>query len=309
MSFKGMMMKAGIFPSPEVFSLKGGIKILDVLSLSETGYDNAIVLQHGTDTTALAYGTQTDHLVMRSLNFTVAVTGKYVLGDVIKITTSAVSTGHIYARKTLVYVGHNTGAVRCNYNEIDITGTAVLNSNIETIKAEVDIEAGAITGTGKITGVAVVMVALPAVTSIANHIYGIEVDMRNVRVDTTPGEVVGIKVTMAGGASPPGQNYLDYGLQFSNCFNTATAVINFDLTQGNTAGVLLVESGAFTITNFIEITGTVTNFAKLTAGVSGTHCFFANALAIDVATSHALQIMVGTTPHYIPVFSDLSWNG
>ena len=238
---------------------------VSVAQTDETGFDAACVFQHGTHTTALAYGTQTDHLVLKSSHITAAITGKYILGDYVGIDTSAASTGHIFARKNYITVNHSTGAVRAIYNQVDITATAVLNENVTGMKCGIDINAGTITGVGKISGITV-EIDVVAGSTVANHIYGIEVDMRDIKVDTA-GDKVGIKITEAGGS-----NYLDYGLQFSNCFNTATSVVHYDLTQGNTAAVIKCDAGAYTIASyqtFTNTTGSVTSFADFTGYGSG----------------------------------------
>lgn len=273
---------------------------ISAVQTDETGWDNAAVIKHGTYSTALAYGTQTDHLVMNSMHITAGATGKYVMGDICMIETSATSTGYFVGNYAYLVVAHTVGAAIALYAEVDVTATAALNGNVQGLYCEINVDAGTITGAGKISGITV-EVDVESGATVAQPIHGIEVDMRGIKVDVA-GETIGIKVTMADGS-----NYLDYGMQFSNCFNTATAVINFDLTQGATACVLLVESGAHTITNFISITGIVTNFADFVAGASGTHCLFANVAIPGVNTSHALQIDISGTPHYIPVYSDLSW--
>ena len=275
---------------------------VSAVQTDETGYDASCVFQHGTHTTALVYGTQTDHLVLKSTHITAATTGKYILGDFVGIDTSAASTGHIFARKNYITVNHNTGAVRAIYNQVDITATALLNENVTGMKCGIDINAGTITGTGKISGICVEVDVIAGCT-VANHIYGIEVDMRDIRVDTA-GDKVGIKVTMAGGASPPGQNYLDYGLQFSNCFDTATAVVHFDLTQGSTACGMLFESGAHTTTSIIKVNDIATYFLDLD-GCNGANATITSDSG-SAATDWKARIKVKTddgTDGWINVYS------
>lgn len=232
-------------------------------SVAALGYDDATLTQHGTNTTAVAHGTVTDHMILNSVHITAATTGKYIIGDLYYIETSAVSTGHIFAEKNYIVLNHSTGAVRGTYNQIDITATAAFNENIQAIKCGIDINAGVITGVGKICGLTVEVDVLAAVTSIANVIHGIEVDMRGI-MKSTVGETIGIKVTMAGGS-----NYLDYGMQFSNCFSNAIAIIDFDLTQDDHDCVLLVEAGTHTITSFATFTGKTTYFADFNNSTDG----------------------------------------
>jgi len=266
------------------------------------GWGSAALFKHGSYSgAAIAYGAvSADDLILQSVHISAVPVAQNVVGSVLRMDTAAAHSGYFTGILSYLTTSHNSGGAKALYGEVDITATAALAGNHQALFGEVCVTGGTITGAGKIEGLGIT-VSVTAGVTIAQTVIGAEIDMRGIKADIA-GETIGIKVTMAGGS-----NYLDYGMQFSNCFNTATAVINFDLTQGATACVMLVESGAHTITNFIEMTGTVTNFAKLTAGVSGTHCFFTNAAVCAVATSHALQIMVGTTPHYIPVFSDLSW--
>ena len=170
-----------------------------------------------------------------------------------------------------------------------------MNGNVQGLLSEMIVAASSvITGAGKISGITVEM-NVGAGATVAQPIHGIEVDMRDIRADVA-GETIGIKVTMAGGS-----NYLDYGMQFSNCFNTATAVINFDLTQGNTACVMLVEAGAHTITNLIETTGVVTNLLALPAG--GTAPVVAAATGAGVAAEGSIAITIGGVTKYLQYFA------
>ena len=57
----------------------------------------------------------------------------------------------------------------------------------------------------------------------------------------------------------------------------------------------------------IKVSATIPDLLQLTAGAAGTSCVFTNVAIPAVNTSHAIRIDIGTTPHYIPVFSDLSW--
>ena len=278
----------------------------------ETGYTKSAVFQHGSHGTAIAYGTQTDHLVLHSTHITAGATGKYVIGKHMRIDTSAASTGHFFCNKNYITIAHQAGAVRGIYNQIDITATALLNENVQCIKCGIDVTAGTITGVGKIVGLTVEVDVIAGAT-VANVIHGIEVDMRDIDVDVA-GETIGIKVTMAGGS-----NYLDYGMQFSNCFDTATAVLDFDLTQGNIACGILMDSGAYTITTGVSFTGIYTTAISITgtcttallipddsllswgasadvsASWTGQELLFEDTRTIDVSDGYNRTIHVGNT--------------
>ena len=296
---------------------------ITVAQTDETGWDGACVFKHGTYSTALAYGTQTNHLVLHSTHITAGATGKYVIGKFLGIDSSAVSTGYFIGNYNYLTVNHNVGAAMAMYAEVDVTTTAALAGNVSGLYTEMICAAGAVTGAGKINGVLVEMKVTAGVT-IAQELHGIEVDMRGIKADIA-GRTVGIKVTQAGGS-----NYLDYGMQFSNCFDTATAVLDFDLTQSNTAIGILMDSGAFTITTGINLTGTVTIAISLASAgtnaiqILGTHTYLfdlpatgtgfvvANALVpsaapdgTTVGADACLTVDVNGTPYYIALYDTL----
>ena len=236
---------------------------ISVVQTASGGWDETVLLKHGTYSTALAYGTLTDHTVMKSTSITAAVTGKYLMMDLNFVTTSADSTGYLIGGYDYISTAYDVGAAMARYVEVDVSGTTALNGNVSGLYCEMIVAASSvITGAGKIAGALIEMNVVAGAT-IAQAVHGIEVDMRDIRVDVA-GETIGIKVTQAGGS-----NYLDYGMQFSNCFHNATAIINFDLTQGNTACVLLVEAGSHTITSFATFTGACTYFANFDNSTDG----------------------------------------
>ena len=253
----------------------------------ETGWDGAAVMKHGTYSTGIAYGTQTNHLVLKSTHITAGATGKYVIADINVIDTTALSTGYFIGGYNYITVNHTVGAAMAMYAEVDVTATAALNGNVSGYYSEMIVNAGTITGAGKINGLLVEMKVTAGVT-IAQELHGIEVDMRGIKADIA-GRTVGIKVTHAGGS-----NYLDYGMQFSNCFDTATAVLDFDLTQGNTACGILMDSGAYTITTGVSFTGIYTTGISMT-GTYGT--------GITLGTTGSHMILTADTNHAIDVFS------
>ncbi len=94
------------------------------------------------------------------------------------------------------------------------------------------------------------------------------------------------------------QGYTDYGLDI------------LCQTTNNVAGIRILTTDSAVLDVGIEFShasGHITNAMEFTAGTSGLDCLFANAAITAVNTSHALQIDIEGTPHYIPVFSDLSW--
>ena len=58
----------------------------------------------------------------------------------------------------------------------------------------------------------------------------------------------------------------------------------------------------------IKISATIPDALQLTAGSEGTSCCFTNVATPAVNTSHALRVDIDGTEHYIPIYSDLSWD-
>ena len=285
---------------------------VSAVQTDETGLNGACILKHGTYSTAIAYGTQTDHLVLTSMHITAGATGKYVIGSFLGVDTSATSTGYFIGNYNYLTVNNTVGAAMGFYSEVDVTATAALNGNVSGYYSEMIVNAGTITGAGKINGL-LVEVSVTAGVTIAQEVHGIEVDMRGIKADVA-GQTVGIKVTEAGGT-----NYLDYGMQFSNCFDTATAVLDFDLTQGNVACGILMDSGAYTITTGVSFTGIYTTAISITgtcttallipddsllswgasadvsASWTGQELLFEDTRTIDVSDGYNRTIHVGNT--------------
>jgi hypothetical protein len=267
--WKGDLIKAGIESDGININIDGTLTVGGGITYSTSdltlsgGFDDAVIFNHGTYTTALAYGVLTDHTVIKSTHVTASITGHYLMADVNYIESSGVSTGYFIGGYDYLNIAHTAGAAIARYVEVDLSGTAVMNGNVQGLFSEMIVAASSvITGAGKISGITVEM-NVGAGATVAQPIHGIEVDMRDIKADVA-GETIGIKVTKAGAA-----NYLDYGMQFSNQFENTTAIINFDLTQGNVPCVLLVESGGHTITSFATFTGATTYFADFNNSTDG----------------------------------------
>ena len=227
------------------------------------GWDSAALEKHGTYSTAIAYGSiVADDLILRATHISATPTAQNVVGEVVRLDSEADHTGYFWGIISYLTTSHASGGATAMYAEVDITATAALAGNHTGLLSEINVTAGTITGAGKIEGI-LVDVNITAGVAIAQTVVGIEVDMRGIKADVA-GETIGIKVTKSG----PG-NYLDYGMQFSNQFENTTAIINFDLTQGSVPCVLLVESGAHTITSFVTFTGITTYFADFSGGADG----------------------------------------
>lgn len=219
----------------------------------ETGLDEACVFKHGTYSTSLAYGTQTTtHLVLKSTCITAASTGYYVFGDILRITSSATSTGHLVGTYTYISLGHTTNNTYAIRGRVDVTATAELGLT-NALMAEVNIDAGTITtgSGGSINGLHVDMNM--AGGTATNEIHGILVDTAGMTVNTS-GDIIGLKIAHSGGS-----NYMDYGIQITNELSTCTAAIHIMSTQGSCPIGIKFESGnghimtsAITLTDRIQ---------------------------------------------------------
>jgi len=234
---------------------------------SEQGWNVGVVLQHGSMAVPLDYGTvAASDLVLMETSVEAIATGQWVIGQVNQLSTAGASTGYFLGGYNYILLNHNAGAGIAFYSEVDMSGTSAFGGNVQGLFSEMIVAAGSvITGAGKISGLTVEMNVV-ATATVANPVIGIEVDMRDVKVDCA-GEMIGIKVTKAGAG-----NYLDYGLKFSNQFENVTAVIGFDLTQGNVPVAMLCETATATLTTFAKFTnstGAITNLFDFTSYGSG----------------------------------------
>ena len=241
---------------------------VSVAQTSAQGWDVGALLQHGSMSVPIDYGTiSASDLVLIESSVSAIATGQWVVGRVNQLTTAGASTGYFLGDYSYLFVNHTVGAAIANYAEIDITATAALNGNVQCYFAELNVDAGTITGAGKISGMTIEVDVESGVT-VAQPIYGIEVDMRGIKVDVV-GQTAGIKITKADGS-----NYLDHGLLFSNEFSNTTSVIEMDLSQGNTPVGIRFNAGTagHVITSalqFVSTTGGTTYFADFAGAADG----------------------------------------
>lgn len=234
---------------------------VSVVQSVNTGLNAATVLQHGSYSTALAYGTATSgRLLLRVMNITAAGTAVSVMGDFLKITSSATSTGSLFGHYGYISLGHDTTGAYAMKARLELTASSALG-----LVSGMLITTG-ISGTTTLTsgtnahisGLHIGMSIASAVVDVAQEVMGLYVQTTGIVKDVT-GNKIGIKVEHGGSG-----NYLDYGLQFSNCFDTATAVVHFELTQCTTACAILFETTTHTLTSALKFkatTGGTTYFA------------------------------------------------
>jgi len=263
------------------------------------GWNDGAIFQYGVMNAPIACGTvSANDLVLKSICASATATAQWVIGEITQLETAAACTGYFLGGYNYLLVAHNCGAAIAQYVEIDISGTSALSGNHQGLFSEIIVAAGSvITGAGKIVGASIEMNVV-ATATVANPVIGLEVDMRDVKVDCA-GEMIGIKVTKAGSG-----NYLDYGMQFSNQFQDCIAVLNFDLTQGNAAMGILFESGSKTTTTAIGMTGAHTNLFALPA--EGTAPVSDTTNVVFGTDPVKISILIGTDQYYMLAAKDFS---
>ncbi len=148
------------------------------------------------------------------------------------------------------------------------------NSNAMAISSASTVTAGNITG---VHGEVQLQGTLNGATVNATGVSGV---LSGAGANTLVLHMAGVASTMSTGLINPTTGTLSYYLANS----TSTVIVD---------NLLCMVGAAY-----------ITNFASFDA-VGG--CLFENVAIPNVNTSHALRIVLGATPLYIPVFTDLSW--
>ena len=251
---------------------------ISAVQTDETGLDAAAVIQHGTYNTALAYGTQTDHLVLKSTHASVACTGVYCMGDVNFIETSGVSTGYIMAGYDYLSIGHDLGWSVARRSRVVITAACDLGE-IACVQGSMEVGAFALTqdaASANLSGIyGRLEIAVGA--TMAHQACAGYFDCSYVKATGLTGEVSGVKVYAGGGT------YVDYGFNFECISNNMIAGYH---VYTNDSAVLDVGM-LFTMDS-----GSITNAFKLPDD---------GALASDSATSPLSDIVAQASAGFIRV--------
>ena len=268
-----------------------GINVSSVQT-GKTGLDNAAAYKHGTYSTALAYGTQTDHLILKSMHVTGAATGKYIMGDVNYITTSAASTGYIMVGYDYLSIGHNLGWSVARRSRVNVTATAKLGE-IACVQGSMEVSAGTITSESASANISGLYgrLEIAAAATVSMQACAIYADASYVGANVV-GETNGCKVYCGSGT------YVDYGFNMHCISNNMTAAYNIEVSDHAVlpVGINFERTTAGSITQAFRFSAaTVTPIVTNAADVAGTN------------TSHAIKLLIGTTQYYIPVYDTLSW--
>ena len=277
---------------------------VSVAQTDETDLDAACVFQHGSYSTALAYGTQTDHLVLKSMNITAGATAVYVFGDINRITTSATSTGYMNPSYAYLSVGHdlvNGWAVR---GRCDITATCEIGE-MAGLLGTVDVAASTVitqTGAPPLAG-AILSATIGAGATVEQEVMCLEI--RPLIGANIAGSTSGIRVNVNCSSA----NYLDYGIDIRSMSANQTAALRILMT-GDTAALpaaIVLEgqsSSTSTITTLFKVNGLTTYFADF-SGTDGSENTAYEADA-NAATGIVGKVMLNTSAGakgYINVYS------
>jgi len=270
---------------------------VSAVQTDETGLDAAAVFQHGTYSTALAYGTQTAHLVLKSTCITAGVTGAevYVFGDINKITTSADSTGIINVAYDYLSVGDNLLNGWATRGRVDITDSCTLGEQ-SALLGTLDVAANKIIAqTGEpVLAAAILDLTVNTGATVEQETTCLEV-RPHIKVNGLAGSSSGIRINVNCSSA----NYLNYGLDIRSMSSNQDAAMRILATPASAAlpiGIYMEgqDSSSSTITNAISLAGTVTNVLDFAEGDgsqgatvgTGTTAHTADAkIIIDIAGS------------------------
>ena len=274
---------------------------VSAVQTDETGLDAAAVFQHGTYSTALAYGTQADFLILKSMHVTAAATGTYVFGDVNYIATSADSTGYIHVGYNYLSVGHALANGYATRSRLAITAACELGEQVACL-ATMEVGAFAMTGAGDLrAGLFELNIASGA--EIATEAHCIEV--RPLVAANVAGVTSGIRINI--NCSSP--NYVDFGLDIRSMSAQQTAAIRILATPNENAllcGIYLEgqDSATAVITNAISFAGGITNVLDFAEEDGSQGC--TTAVGAVGTPTHKIAIDVKGTMRYLVVYDDIA---
>jgi len=241
---------------------------VSVAQTDETVLARAAVFQHGSYDAAIAYGTQANHLVLKSTNITAGTGAYYVFGDINRITTSATSTGYMNPSYAYLSVGHNLVNGWASRGRLAITATCQvgeMSGLLGTLE---------VTGTTALTGVGGVNTAVLAsaildldiatTATVAQEVTCLEV-RPHIRANIE-GSSAGIRINVNCSSA----NYLDYGLDIRSMSSNQAGAIRVFFTGASAslpAAIILEgqDSSTSVITSGIKMRGSATYFADFSS--------------------------------------------
>ena len=232
---------------------------VSVAQTDESTLDASAVFQHGSYNTALAYGTQAKHLVLKCTNITAGATAVYVFGDINRITTSAASTGYMNPNYAYLSVGHDLVNGWASRGRVALTATCEVGEMAGLLGTCEVTGTTAITVTGgAVLAAAILDLDIATTATVAQEVTCLEV-RPHIRADIA-GSSAGIRINVNCSST----NYLDYGLDIRSMSTQQTAAMRILATPASAAlatGIYMEgqDSSTSVITNAISLAGTVTN--------------------------------------------------
>jgi len=297
-----------------------GINVSGVLP-DETGLDKAAVFQHGSYSTALAYGSQTTHMVFKSMHVTAAATtATWIFGDVNRITTSAASIGYIDVGYNYLSIGHDLVNGFASRNRAVVTAACELGETCGLL-ATMEIGAHAITAEGTATlSAAIFDTDITSGATVAQEVTCLEV-RPHIRAN-----IDGISCAIRVNVNCSTPNYLDYGIDIRSISANQTAAMRILMTGASAAlpaGIIIEgkTSDSATVTSAVKIDGTVTTFLEVGDASAVVNFAMFNELSGCIAATDvdpgdepsdgglgadgSIVIDVNGTAYYIPIFDSL----
>ena len=225
---------------------------------TRTGLDTAAALQHGTYTTALAYGAVTENIILKSMHASAAPVAVAVMGDVNYLETSADSTGYMYSGYDYLSIGYDLVNGYASRSRVEITDTCEVGETVAVLGTLAVTAGKTITGGTAVIASGLLDLNIAAGAAVAQEATCLEIRPRiaaNV-VGSTSGIRINVNCSTA--------NYLDYGLDIRSMSTNQTAAIRILATPDTSAlacGIHIEgqDSSTSTVTNAINLVGTITN--------------------------------------------------
>ena len=275
---------------------------VSAVQTDETGLTASALFQHGSYSTALAYGTQTDFLIMKSMHITAAATATYVFGDVNYIETSAASTGYIHVGYNYLSVGHDLVNGYATRSRLALTASCEIGEQVACLATATIDAAVALTGTGNVRA-GLFELSIAAGATVATECHCIEV--RPLVAANVAGVTAGIRININCSSA----NYVDYGLDIRSMSSAQTAAIRIFANPDSDAlacGIHIEgdDTTTSTITNAISFVGTITNVLDFAEEDGSQGCTTATGSVGN--ETHKIAIDVAGTTRYLVVYDAVS---
>ena len=266
----------------------------------DAGLEVPVLMSHGVYSTPLVYGTQSEHLVLKSTCITAdtGVGAYYVFGDVHRITTSANSAGYMNPSYDYLSVGHNLVNGWATRGRLSLTATCEVGEMAGLLGTLEVTGTTAITATGGACLASAILDLDIATTATVNQeVTCLEV-RPHIRADIV-GSSAGIRVNVNCSST----NYLDYGIDIRSMSSQQTAALRIFATPDTAAlsSAILIEGQDTTtsvVTNALTINGGNTYLLDF-GDEDGSQAIITDTAALPANATHKIKCIAGTTEFYL----------